>query len=129
RKELNLQPYFNRDKRVDLVVDAVRGIMKQEATESFVKSRDQFLKFARNINTSKTEELLGNDFLGQMFLKVGNDDFTKALLKTGTKDKPGRADLLQQFSDKEQEHVLETIAGYTPQKFYDLMAGVGKLLN
>src|SRR5262249_37928579 len=126
RDQLDAEPYFNRQKRIELVLESVRQIMKLDDNAKYKKDRDQFVAFVKNINTTSPEELLDNDLLDKMYRRVGNPDFTAAITKTGTREKPGTADLLQRFSDEEQDKLLKVVADYTPQHFYAAVADVEK---
>ncbi len=122
KDQFNLEPYFNRQKRTEVVLQAVReniGALSAEEKKGF----EQFANYLQPQNIGDPRELdkmIGNAFLAKLYLRIGNKGFTEALLKERNK--------LQGLSDQEEQAVLKRIADYDPRLFRDRLGELGRLL-
>ncbi len=123
--ELNLEPYsLNRGKRSEVMMEVIRDVLKQPAGEAkFDNGAKSFLDFAVDLrDQAKVDSMLGNDFLGQLFLKLGNKEFTAGLVKENI------ASRLQKLSDEEQRKALTALANYNHKQFKERLEEIAKLL-
>ncbi len=124
KEQFDLEPYFNRQERTAVVLEAMReNIGKLSAEEE--KGFKEFANYLRPKNIGDARELdkmIGNAFLTKLFTRVGNKEFTQSLLKQRT------ADRLQGLSDKEEERVLKQTVNYDPRLFQQRLGELVRLL-
>jgi len=129
-KSLNLEPYFNRGKRLDLMRDIMwEASRPAQATpsEDFKKGFEEFkghlttLAEGKEFTEADFRKLIDNRFLDVAGRKVLNEDFNKAVTK--------RSDQLQKLSDEEEKQTLDAIARYQPREFIKELQALSKALK
>jgi Cytochrome c554 and c-prime len=128
---LNTEPYFNRSKRLEIMKDVIWSAVNNnkppaQIPPAFSKGFDDFKKHLKTLAGDQKftkedfNQLVDNDFLGQMGRKVTNEGFNTALI--------AKSDELQKLSDEEEKRVLEKIASYNPKTFAEKLRELDKLL-
>jgi hypothetical protein len=122
KEQFNLEPYFNRQKRTDVVLQAVRetiGALSPEEEKGF-KEFANYLQPQNIGDPRELDKMIGNAFLTKLYIRIANKEFTEALLKARNK--------LQGLSDQEEQEVLKRIADYDPRLFQQRLGELARLL-
>lgn len=117
---LDLEPYFNRDKRLEIMkkviwaaanADDPKKPMDKAYNDGFAefKAHLEMLAKEQPISPEQLTKLAKSDFLTRLYRDVDNDKFTAAIL--------ANANELQDLGDLEEKKVLKTIAAYDPKAF------------
>jgi hypothetical protein len=105
-EQLNLAPYSNRPKRLEVVFKILE---KERGGE--LKGKEQFLAYLKDIGSLDAIKKLNmaQDFLNTV-RGISNDNFNDRLVKDHIK-------VLQQLSDEEETATLRAVETYDPQSF------------
>jgi glutamine synthetase adenylyltransferase len=104
---LNLQPYTQRQHRLQLMVKAVESLSRRPSPEA----AKRFTEYVSDIGNPKLlDEMVRNDFLTDLV----RTDPVELSKKTQT---PPLVNELQALSDKELQHGLEKLSAYRPDEF------------
>ncbi len=117
---LNLEPYFNRPRRLDIMKKVIWEAVNPDKpdtpfTPDFTRGFDEFkahlqaLVRGEEMKKEELRKLINNDFLSKLARNVDSASFNKAVIAHSSE--------LQKLSDEEEKKVLEAIAGYDPYAF------------
>jgi hypothetical protein len=123
---LNLEPYFNRDKRLEIMRSVLWEALNPSGgmpSDRFNKGFDDFkthlkmLKDGKEFTDADFRKLIDNDLLSDLSRKLNNQSFNTALLK--------KSDALQKLSDEEEQKTLDSISKYNVKDFKDALKALG----
>jgi hypothetical protein len=123
-EQFDLEPYSQRAKRTEVVLGVIKDIVGRLSPDQ-EKGLEAFANYLKPANIGKPAELdkmIGNPFLAKLDTGVGNQGFTKGLLK------PAVADELQKLSDEEEKVVLRCLADFAPRTFLERLNKLDRLL-
>ncbi|MBI1916943.1 MAG: hypothetical protein HYS12_19720 [Planctomycetes bacterium] len=129
-KSLNLEPYFNRPKRLEIMREIIWEASKPDQatpTANFNKGFEDFkahlamLAEGKEISEADFKKLIKNDFLSVVQSSVANEPFNDAVVK--------RSNKLQELSDQEEKKTLDAIAKYQPREFITELKALSKALK
>jgi hypothetical protein len=125
QEQFDLEPYFSRGKRTELVLGAIKEVAVGKLSAAEEKSFQEFANYLRPENIGKPSELkkmMDNSFLSKLDRGVSNEKFTAALLRQKT------IDALQQFNKEEEEVELKRLAEYNPRAFRECLEKLDRAL-
>ena len=121
-QSLNLQPYKNRAKRAEVVLEIVRSKSTLKDAPKAKEDIAKFSAFAADVNNADPTTMKGNLLLNVFLTGFSNKDFTDGLIE------PKVVETLQKLSDAEEQGVLDAVRGYDPKSFKEQLDKIAKAL-
>ncbi len=118
-KQLNLEPYSNRERRLEIIFEIV-----QKAAGANLTGKEEFLNYLKNKDVGNVEvirKLVRDQGFLNALRSISNEDFNKGLVEHDAE--------LQKLSDQEEERTLRAIAEYNPALFKENLSALARALG
>jgi hypothetical protein len=120
-QELDLKPYIDRGKRLQVILKLVQKLTKVPNLQEGMKEYTAYLEDIGNPDL--LAKLPRNTFLRELKAGISNEDFTAALLE------PATINTLQEFSNQELQAELRSVNDYDPKVFLAELEKLARLIQ